>query len=313
MTADLRPIRPFIALSALGAFSALGALLATVAATLLLAVPAAAAGTADSADGADSAMQTRYAPFQTLLTRYLEEKDLPAGGLSSAFDYEAALAAADTRTLLDEQRRLLAGFDPAQLDTREEAVAFWVNAYNFFMLAHILENPQRGSVVDSVRDYGNLFNPYRVFRQDLFEIGGRNYSLDEMEKGILLGEDFAARGWKEARVHFAVNCASVGCPPLRENLYVPSSLDAVLDENTRRALKTERHLHLDGSTLRLTSLFDWYASDYIDEAGSVLDFIAAHADDDVRAKLQQHERIRFIDYDWDLNKPDNFPELRGSR
>lgn len=277
-----------------------------LAATLLPALPAAAAS-------GDSAMQLRYQPFQILLTRHLEEKALPEGGLSSAFDYAAALAADDTGVLLEEQARRLAKFDPALLTTRDEAVAFWVNAYNFFMLAHILENPQRGDLVDSVRDYGNLFNPYRVFRQDLFDIGGQDYSLDEMEKGILLGDDFASRGWKDARVHFAVNCASVGCPPLRQDVYLPSTLDAVLTDSTRRALNTRRHLHLEGTTLHLTSLFDWYASDFAEEEGSVTDFIAAYADENVREKLRQHQQVRFIDYDWSLNRPANFPEFSAGR
>ena len=270
-------------------------------------------GLAQAAEGMDTAMQQRYQPFQELLTRHLKEVDLPGGGLSSAFDYEAALVADDTAVLLDEQRQRLAEFDPAVIASREEAIAFWINAYNFFMVAHILENPRRGRLVNSVRDYGNLFNPYRVFRQDHFDIGGRKYSLDEMEKGILLGDDFAQRGWKDARVHFAVNCASVGCPPLRSDVYLPSTLDAVLTENTRRALNTPRHLHLDGTTLYLTSLFDWYESDYVEEEGSVRDFIAAYADDHVKEKLERHQRIRFIDYDWDLNSPTNFPEFEDHR
>ncbi len=277
--------------------------------TALLALVTLTVGLAPAAEGTDTAMQALYQPFQELLTRHLEEKDLAEDGLSSAFDYEAALAAGDTRTLLDEQKRLLANFDPAALTTRDEAVAFWLNAYNFFMVAYILENPRRGKLVGSVRDYGNLFNPYRVFGRDLFDIGGQKYSLDEMEKGILLGADFAVRGWKDARVHFAVNCASVGCPPLREGVYLPSTLDAVLTENTRRALNTPRHLHLDGNTLYLTSLFDWYESDYVDEEGSVRDFIKTYADDHVKAKLDRHQRIRYIDYDWDLNTPANFPEF----
>lgn len=268
-------------------------------------------GLTPAAEGSDTAMQNRYQPFQDLLSRHLEEMDLPEGGLSSAFDYEAALASADTQSLLDEQRQLLAGFDPVELTNRDEAIAFWINAYNFFMVAHILDNPRRGQLVNSVRDYGNLFNPYRVFRQDLFDIGGRKYSLDEMEKGILLGEDFAKRGWKDARVHFAVNCASVGCPPLRSDIYTPSRLDSVLTENTRRALNTPRHFRLEGSTLNLTSLFDWYVADYVEASGSIRDFIAYYADERASEQLERANRIRFIDYDWDLNAPTNFPEFKN--
>lgn len=266
-----------------------------------------------AAQGSDDAMRRGYEPFQQLLSRHLQEKDLPHDGLSSAFHYQAALEAADTQTLIDEQKQILAEFDPATLTTRDEAVAFWLNAYNFFMVAQILENPRRGELVDSVRDYGNLFNPYRVFQQEKFVVGGREYSLDGIEKGILLGEDYAARDWKDARVHFAVNCASVGCPPLRSDIYLSSELDAVLTENTRRALNTPRHFRLDGETLYLTSLFDWYETDYVEASGSVRDFIAAYGDARVRQQLDRGNRIRFLDYDWDLNAPGNFPEFEDHR
>lgn len=292
-----RTLRPFLTATAL---------------VLLTINPGAAANATASAgqSDADAAMQERYAPFQELLTRYLYEQDLPEDGLVSAFDYAAALEDEELEALLDEQNRRLARYDPEHLASREEAVAFWLNAYNYFMIAHILDNPRGGELIASVRDYGHLFNPYRVFRQELFDVGGKRYSLDEIEKGILLGDVYKERGWKEARVHFAVNCASVGCPPLRAMIYLPSGLDATLTENTRRALNTSHHLRLDGSTLRLSRLFDWYEQDYVKEAGSVREFIAQYADPHIRQKLTHSDRIRFIDYDWALNKPENFPEFQ---
>lgn len=279
---------------------------------LLFSSPTMAGGlTADKHDleTTDVEMKQLYAPFQQLLERHLEEKDLPGGGLVTAFDYRAALVADDTFELLETQNRRLAAFDPDTLATREHAVAFWLNAYNYFMIAYLLENPRRGELVGSVRDYGSLFNPYRVFGRDAFDVGGSQYSLDEIEKEILLGDAYREKGWKEARVHFAVNCASVGCPPLRETIYTPPALDRVLDENTRRALLTERHLKLDGDTLYLTRLFDWYENDYAEEEGSVPNFIRKYASEDLREAIEHSNRIRFIDYDWDLNEPRNFPEF----
>ncbi|MFU8816899.1 MAG: DUF547 domain-containing protein [Pseudomonadales bacterium] len=262
------------------------------------------------AQAGDANMRELFAPYQTLLEQHLEERPLPHDGLVTAFDYAAAAAAAETRPLLTEQRRRLAEFDPQSLATRDAALSFWLNAYNYFMIDYILDHPQRGQIVGSVRDFGNLFNPYRVFRQSAFDVGGRKYSLDEMEKGILLGEGYKARGWKDARVHFAVNCASVGCPPLRQTIYLPSAVDAVLTDNTRRALNTERHLRVDGNTLHLTRLFDWYEADYVEAAGSVRDFILAYADERVRRQVERSERIAFVEYDWSLNSPENFPEFR---
>ena len=252
-----------------------------------------------------------FKPYSQMLDRHLTEKDLDNDGLVSAFDYRAALDDTDTGTLLERQRAILAEFDIDTLDTREQAVAFWLNAYNFFMIAHILEEKPGGELIDSVWDYGGRLNPFRanIFERDLFDIGGKKYSLDGIEKGILLGDAYKEKGWKEARVHFSVNCASVGCPPLRAAIFTADNVDDVMTENTRRAFNTDRHLRVDGDTLYLTELFDWYESHYVNEKGSVREFIQAYAEDHVAEKVAATHRIRFIDYDWALNSPENFPEF----
>lgn len=254
-------------------------------------------------------VEATFAPYADLLEHFLEEKNIPEDGLVSAFDYRAALEHDETDALLERQHDRLADFDVDTLTTREQANAFWLNAYNYFMLAYILRNPQDGELIESVRDYGSWYSPYRVFEQEEFNIGGEQYSLDQMEKDILLGEEYLDKGWFEARVHFAVNCASVGCPPLRDVVYTADNVDDLLTENTRKALNTPRHLHVDGDTLYLTQLFEWYEDDYEHEADSVRDWIRAHADENVAAQVETAERIRYIDYDWTLNAPEYFPEF----
>jgi len=278
---------------------------------LCLALPALLGGLPRVAPAADP--EHVFEPYQALLTRHLAERELPGGGLVSAFDYRAALAADVSLDLLAGQRRRLAEFDTALLETRRQALVFWINAYNFFMIDYILRNPDDGEPPDSVRDYGTLLSPYRVFELKLFDVGGRDYSLQEIELDVLLGERFAARGWKDARVHFMVNCASVGCPPLREQVYTAENIDAMLAENTRRALDTPLHLERDGKTLRVTSLFDWYAEDFAARSGSVEGFIRDYGSRRARARLEATETIEFIAYDWSLNTPENLrPVLRAA-
>lgn len=250
--------------------------------------------------------------YQTLLNSYLQEKRTANGGLVSAFDYEAALADDQTEGLLDDQSEQLAAFDVSTLDTREQALAFWNNAYNFFMIQQILTERGEGELVSSVWDYGGRYNPFtdNVFERQMFEIGGTDYSLNEIEKGILLGAEFEEKGWKEARVHFTVNCASVGCPPLRESIYTSDNIDELMTENTRLAFNTDRHLRVEGDTLHLTELFKWYEQDFVDEGGSVRGFISQWADEAIVEKVEQTDSIEYIDYDWSLNRPGNFPEFR---
>ncbi|MCP1726292.1 hypothetical protein J2T60_000257 [Natronospira proteinivora] len=263
------------------------------------------------ADSPRESLETTFAPFQKLLDAHLTEKTLENDGLVSAFDYQTALNRDTSMEWVQKQRNILADFDIDNLDDRERFNAFWLNAYNFFMIAHILEERPDGELIDSVWDYGGRYNPFRknVFERELFEIDGQKYSLDEMEKGILLGEDYWDKGWADARVHFAVNCASVGCPPLRDQVYTAENIDHYLEENTRRALNTHYHLKVDGDRLYLSSLFDWYENDYKRENDSVRDWIREHGDERVHEKLDQTQRIRYIDYDWALNKPANFPEF----
>jgi len=275
---------------------------------MLLVATAAASVSANDAP----AVKHVFNDYQTLLNSYLQEKRTANGGLVSAFDYEAALADDQTEGLLDDQSEQLAAFDVSTLDTREQALAFWNNAYNFFMIQQILTERGEGELVSSVWDYGGRYNPFtdNVFERQMFEIGGTDYSLNEIEKGILLGAEFEEKGWKEARVHFTVNCASVGCPPLRESIYTSDNIDELMTKNTRLAFNTDRHLRVEGDTLHLTELFKWYEQDFVDEGGSVRGFISQWADEAIVEKVEQTDSIEYIDYDWSLNRPGNFPEFR---
>jgi len=260
------------------------------------------------------ASSDNFQHYQKLLDRHLVEHTLPGNGLVSAFDYRSALASESLKKTLTEQRETLKAFNPDTLNGQAESVAFWINAYNFFMLDQILNERPDGELVSSVWDYGGRVNPFvdSIFERENFLIGGREYSLNEMEKGILLGDEYASKGWKDARVHFAVNCASVGCPPLREIIYTADNLEGLLVENTRRAFNTSRHLHVKGETLHVTELFKWYEKDFVEASGSSRAFIAEWADSEVAEKVATTSSMEFIDYDWSLNRPDNFPALDQS-
>ncbi|MFO7811577.1 MAG: DUF547 domain-containing protein [Pelovirga sp.] len=259
---------------------------------------------------ANSDFEEFYAPYAEILNRFVVEKDLPGGGLVSAFNYEKALADSRTFALLNQQKTILAEFEPDRLTEKYQSIAFWLNAYNFFMIEHLLTHPLKGELVDSVWDYGGRYSPFKkhVFERELFTVGGQKYSLSAIEKDILLGSDYQRKGWKDARVHYAVNCASVGCPPLRKQLYTPTNTNDLMTANTVRAFNTERQLHIEGRTLMLSELFKWYADDFVEAAGSIRQFIKAYTDEERHPQIDQADRIDCIDYDWSLNRPENFSE-----
>ena len=252
-----------------------------------------------------------YQPYAELLDSYhIKGTADKNSGLVTAFDYKEALKDPETKQIIREQKNNLKTFDTESLKSKERALSFWINAYNFFMIAHILDNPkQDGDLIDSVKDYGNFINPYKVFDKAKFNIGGKQYSLSTIEKEILLGKKYQNKGWKDARVHFAVNCASVGCPPLRQTIYTPDNINSLLTQNTRLALQTSRHLRIEGDTLYLTELFDWYKNDFVEDAGSIRSFIKQYTYKERHDAIEDATSIRYIDYDWALNRPSNFSDI----
>lgn len=250
-----------------------------------------------------------FGEYSNLISKYVKENTTADGSYETSFDYDEALKDPTSRTAIKNQLEVLNAFDVNQLTTREAATAFWINTYNFLMIAKIFKDGTRGSrlKINSVKDMGSLLNPYGAFSDKDFTVGGKVMSLDDVEKGTLLGSDFKKRGWKDARIHFAVNCASVGCPPLIPKIYEAQTLDQQLNENLSKAFKSKRHLSVENGVLRLTSLFDWYKDDFVESAGSVVNFISKHVDNESQRMAIQKAKIgSFITYDWNLNKPGNF-------
>lgn len=250
-----------------------------------------------------------FSPFQSILSEYLSEKELDDGGLVSAFRYQDATNDSRLVDLRSQQKKALKDINLDFLTDKNTATAFWINAYNFFMIDYILTHKEDGKIVSSVKDYGSFFNPYKVFSKKFITIAGKPYTLDEIEKDILLGDGFKEKGWFDTKVHFAVNCASVGCPPLRKNIYTSQNLQTLLKENTEKALRTPRHLSLKGDTLYLTQLFEWYEDDFKRESGTVIKFIQKYGPNDVIKKINEKTNIDYIKYDWDINKPENFNDI----
>lgn len=246
--------------------------------------------------------------FNTILQSSVRTKRVGEGGLETSFDYQKAYNDPKTAELIKKQKEKLQAFKVETLKDKKEAIAFWMNSYNFFMVTTILEQGFKNKKlnINSVKDFGSLFNPYKIFKKEIHNIGGKNLSLDYMEKTVLLGKEYKKKGWKDARIHFAVNCASVGCPPLLDSVYKAKTLDAILDSNIKQAFKTPRHLSIKGKTLHLTSLFKWYKSDFEEDAGSVKSFIKKFVSPETYKLVEATKDIDHIDYDWNLNKPENF-------
>ena len=214
------------------------------------------------------------------------------------------------RTRLD---RVVGEFDapPARSEsgwTREQRMAFWINAYNAFTLRAIIDHyPIRGSWFtlyprNSIRQIDGVWTDLK------WQAAGRTVTLDDIEHAVL------RPAFKDARIHFAVNCASISCPPLAAEPYRPATLDAQLDAAARVFLASPEGVRVDGDTLRVSSIFKWYGDDFTGQyapvvpgsrdAGErgILGVIAKYGPS-AAAELARSGRpaIRYLSYDWSLN------------
>ncbi|MFH0340693.1 MAG: DUF547 domain-containing protein [Chromatiales bacterium] len=186
---------------------------------------------------------------------------------------------------------------------KNDRLAFLINAYNAFTLKLILT---RYPKLESIKDLGNLLRS--PWKQRFFTLLGQEQSLDDIEHGIIRKPG----AFDDPRIHMAVNCASIGCPMLREEAYVGARLDVQLDEQVRRFLsdRTRNRYSAASQALEVSSIFKWYAEDFIRGyrgIPSVPAFLATHAkllaDRPADQELIRTEQARldYLDYDWGLN------------
>ncbi len=187
--------------------------------------------------------------------------------------------------------------------TKPQQLAFLINAYNGWTLELILT---RYPDLKSIRDFGWLpFN--NIWKKKWFSLLGREYFLDGIEHEMIR----APGVYDDPRIHFAVNCASIGCPMLREEAYVAERLDQQLDQQTTRFLsdRSRNRVNKDG-VIEASKIFEWYKGDFnkgLKGIKSSEEFFGRYAslltDNAEHQKLVREGRasIRYLDYDWSLN------------
>jgi hypothetical protein len=193
----------------------------------------------------------------------------------------------------------------AEFDTfsRDQQLAFLINAYNAFTVELILtEYPD----VSSIKDLGSFFSS--PWKKKFFTLLGESQSLDGIEHDLIRGSG----RYNEPLIHFAVNCASIGCPALLDEAFVADKLDQQLLESTERFLRDRSRNRFDvkTGTLEVSSIFDWYEVDFTRGwrgYDSLDDFFRMHADwivdeaQDPELLRSGELRFEFLDYDWALN------------
>jgi hypothetical protein len=238
-----------------------------------------------------------HAGWTDLLRRYVDQQGkVDYGGWTQS--------AADVRDL-DEYLNRLSLADPDRLTSRAERLAFWINAYNALTVRGILREYPTTSIQNHVSRVGG----YNIWRDLLLLVGGKPYSLGEIEYDVL-------RGMSEPRIHFAIVCASCGCPRLLDEAYDPATLEQQLAGNTRAffAYPTKIAYEDQTKTISISPIFKWYASDFGSDQAEQLQTVSQYLPTDEAHRIVSDgaPRLRFLDYDWSLNEQTSAPPLPRS-
>ncbi len=221
-------------------------------------------------------------------------------GEASQVDY-AGLSA--KRAALGDYLNKLSAVKREEFDawSTDEQLAFLLNAYNSWTVELILT---RYPDLDSIKDLGSFFQS--PWKKRFISLLGEMRSLDDIEHRLIRGSG----RYEDPRIHFAVNCASIGCPALRAEPYRGVDLQRQLDEATSLFLRDRSRNLLNGQVLKVSSIFKWYREDF--EKGwrsinSLKQFLADHAEDlgltaeEARQLVAGEISIEFLEYDWKLN------------
>ena len=261
--------------------------------TLLLsaALPAGAAQKAQTIAKWDASDETStavidHSAWQGLLDTYLVSDD-PAG--INLFDYAALKASDADRKALSGYLKYLAGIDPRSY-SRDEQMAYWINLYNALTIFVIVPRYP----VASIKDIKSGIIDFGPWNLELFPLQGDKLTLNQIEHGILRPI------WKDPRVHYAVNCASIGCPNLAAQAYRADNLEALLEQGATDYINHPRGAQVKNGELVVSSIYDWFQEDFGGNTAGVLAHLMQYAEPELAAALADFDS--FDDYyDWDLN------------
>ncbi len=219
-----------------------------------------------------SAAEPDYAAWNRVLARHVKPGS-KAGITANLVNYAALARDADFAMAQKD----ISAFNPAELKSRAEKMAFYINAYNIAAAAKVISRYPTPSI--TAQGDG-------VWKENAITLGGKTFSLDAIENTVL-------RPMGDARIHFAIVCASLSCPDLRREAYTAAKLAGQLEAQTRSFIaNTSKGVRIEGNKIHQSAIFIWFAKDFND--------VPAFQKKYLKALPAAGERIE-IPYNWSLN------------
>lgn len=242
-----------------------------------------------------SALSIEHGIWNMLLGRYV------ARGSDGIARVDYAAFSAPDRDALAGYLMALSQVQPTRL-RRVEQRAFWINLYNALTVRAVLEHYPVGSILKIMRS--GPFSP-GPWKRNLIMLEGRDLSLDDIEHGILRPI------WQDPRLHYALNCAALGCPDLAGEAYKVGQADAMLDRAAHIYVNHPRGARVVEGRLTVSKIYKWYARDFGGSDEAAIAHLIRYAGPELRASLEGIDRIAGYGYDWALN--DKGGEIKGER
>ncbi len=224
---------------------------------------------------AASAADVDHSKFDALLKAHVKGQMLDYAGFVGNADFKAYV-------------EMLEKTDPATLPDDKARLAFWINAYNAHTIAGVLKH------WPGITSVGNVYPDFGFFKRADYTVGGKKYALNDIENKVIRPT------FKDARIHAALNCASISCPPLAPFAFTAAKLDAQLDQVFTAFANDPQRNQIGADGVKLSEIFNWYGVDF---QPSVQAYLAKFVKDEAKKKaLTEAKALQFLPYDWNLNK-----------
>ncbi|MBX2849909.1 MAG: DUF547 domain-containing protein [Acidiferrobacterales bacterium] len=226
-----------------------------------------------------------HSKWQAILDAYLNDETTDG---VNRFAYGKVTS--EDKKKLKTYLKELTSLDPRTL-AKDEAMAYWINMYNALTIDVVLDDYP----VKSIRSIRFLTSPFGPWDKKLLKVAGERITLNDIEHRILRPI------WQDERIHFAVNCASIGCPNLQRTAFNAENLDVLLEKGAEEFINHPRGVSRNGDKLMLSSIFDWYGVDFGTNENEVVEALTDFISEEHAQKLEGYTTVKY-DYDWSLNE-----------
>ncbi|MCU0536174.1 MAG: DUF547 domain-containing protein [Hydrococcus sp. Prado102] len=226
-----------------------------------------------------------FKPWDELLRQYVDSQ-----GRVNYQDWKA-----ESRQKLTDWLEEISQIDLKSCCNRDLKLALWLNLYNALTIDRVLSVYPIASIRPTILGIPNWIGFLAFFSRPIYKLSDRSYSLNNIEHDILRPE------FSDPRIHFALVCASIGCPLLRNEAYLPESVQTQLKNDAERFINNRAKVYYDSSsnTLYCSQIFKWYRQDFLKVADSIAQYIQKYLS---TVEVPKEPRIRYLSYDWSLNQ-----------